>query len=188
MCVSFMRKQAQKKANALLRCIPSGVVIVNADLTIVECNRHFAEIFGARAAASYDAVPGLAGADLRPIVPFYDLFVTALNTGADIHRDSFKSGEQLLNITLFTIEPQQIVGAVIADVTPAELKREQIARRADEVIRKNLATVQDIACRLGEHMAETEMLLRSISQDYAAREETPREDRPAGSKQDGSDA
>ncbi|MBM4310976.1 MAG: 4Fe-4S dicluster domain-containing protein [Deltaproteobacteria bacterium] len=188
MCVSFMRKQAQKKANALLRCIPSGVVIVNAGLEIVECNRHFAEIFGAQATASYDAAPGLAGADLRPIVPFYDLFATALNTGADIHRDSFKSGEQLLNITLFTIEPQQIVGAVIADVTPAELKREQIARRADEVIRKNLATVQDIACRLGEHMAETEMLLRSISQDYAAREEAPFTDRSAGSKQDGSDA
>jgi len=29
MCVSFLRKRAQKKTNALFRTIPSGVVIVN---------------------------------------------------------------------------------------------------------------------------------------------------------------
>jgi hypothetical protein len=53
------------------------------------------------------------------------------------------------------------------DVTSTELRREQIASRAREVINKNLSTVQDIACKLGEHMAETEILLRSISEDYA---------------------
>lgn len=53
------------------------------------------------------------------------------------------------------------------DVTHREIKREQIAQRAEEVIRRNLSTVQEIACRLGEHMAETEMLLRSIAEGYA---------------------
>ena len=53
------------------------------------------------------------------------------------------------------------------------LTREMIGywdRRAPsytQVIRKNLATVQDIACKLGEHMADTEILLRSIAENYA---------------------
>ena len=46
MCVHFLRKRATRKANALLRCIPAGVVIVDAKLHIIECNEHFARLFG----------------------------------------------------------------------------------------------------------------------------------------------
>ena len=48
------------------------------------------------------------------------------------------------------------------------MKKEQIAAKAKEVIHKNLATVQQIACTLGEHMAETEVLLRSIAKDFSS--------------------
>lgn len=56
-------------------------------------------------------------------------------------------------------------------MTNMEMKKEQIAEKAKEVIHKNLATVQQIACTLGEHMAETEVLLRSIAKDFAADDE-----------------
>ena len=46
------------------------------------------------------------------------------------------------------------------------MKREQIARKAHEVIEKNIATVQNIACLLGEHMVDTELLLSQIEQGY----------------------
>jgi hypothetical protein len=52
-----------------------------------------------------------------------------------------------------------------------EMKKEQIAAKARDVIKKNLATVQQIACTLGEHMAETEILLRSIARDYSDHED-----------------
>ncbi|MFA7231652.1 MAG: [Fe-Fe] hydrogenase large subunit C-terminal domain-containing protein [Victivallaceae bacterium] len=167
MCVSYLRKQAQKKANALLRCIPSGVVIADKNLNVIECNRRFAELFGETTLLAFDARPGLAGADLKRLVPFAGLFENSLATGRDIKRDSYRLDNRLFNITIFSIEATEVVGAVIADVTSAELKREQIAKRARDVIDKNLATVQDIACKLGEHMAETEILLRSIANDYA---------------------
>jgi iron only hydrogenase large subunit-like protein len=167
MCVSFMRKNAQKKANALLRTIPSGVVIVDQNLKLVECNRRFAEIFGTGTVEIFDAKPGMSGADLKRLVPFYELFNNCLNSGKDIYRNSYRLGNRLLDITIFSIETNEVAGAVIVDVTNTELRREQIAKRASEVINKNLNTVQDIACKLGEHMAETEILLRSISEEYA---------------------
>ena len=71
---------------------------------------------------------------------------------------------------MFNIEQKQVVGGVITDVTKVEIKREKIAEKAKEVIEKNLATVQQIACTLGEHMAETEVLLRSIAKDYSVGE------------------
>ncbi|MFW5798596.1 MAG: [Fe-S]-binding protein, partial [Planctomycetota bacterium] len=107
------------------------------------------------------------GARLEKMVPFAELFGAALETGREVRRDMLRCGDKLYKLAVFTIEPHETVGAVIQDVTHTELKREQIARRAREVIRKNLSTVQEVACRLGEHMADTEILLRSIADDYA---------------------
>ena len=171
MCVSYLKKQAQKKANALLRSISSAVVITDKKLQIIECNRNFAALFGEDTLEAFDACPGLAGADLKRIVPFAGLFASSLQSGHDVRRDSLKVGKRLYNLKIFNIEPREVVGAVIFDVTNTEMRREQIAARAREVIDRNLATVQEIACRLGEQMADTELLLRSIADNYA--DETP---------------
>lgn len=170
MCVIHMRNQAQKKANALLRTMPSGVVIVDRNLHIVECNERFARLFGEQAMLVYRAEPGLKGCILSRIVPFSHLFEIVLEKGQDIHLDHYRAGDVLLGITLFSIEPGETVGAVMLDVTRKELKRDKIAQRAAEVIERNILTVQEIACRLGEHMADTEMLLRSIAEGYSEQE------------------
>ena len=125
-----------------------------------------AHILGPDAETVYDSEPGLAGAYIDRLLPFEDLFRAALRLGQDITRERMPVGDRLLDVAIFTIEPRQTVGAIIQDVTATEMRREQIARRAREVIHKNLATVQEIACRLGEHMADTEILLNSIAQDY----------------------
>ena len=80
-------------------------------------------------------------------------------------------GDKLYDITAFSIERNELVGAIITDVTKTELGREKIAHRAQEVISKNIAIVQEIACLLGEHMVETELLLSTIAQDYDYTEE-----------------
>ena len=41
-----------------------------------------------------------------------------------------------------------------------------VAKRAREVISKNITTVQEIASLLGEHMVETELLLSSIAEGF----------------------
>ena len=173
MCVSYMRKKAQKKANALLRSMPSGVVIVDRDMKIVECNERFAHLFGEEVLQIYRALPGMKGCLLSRVVSFHHLFQGVLETDQDVHYDHFRHGEMLFEITVFSIEPNRTVGAVILDVTRREIKRDQIAHRAQEVIERNLAAVQDIACRLGEHMADTEILLRAIAEGYATDESHP---------------
>ena len=45
MCATYTRKLAQKKANALLRKMPSAVVIVDEQLKIIECNANFLRLF-----------------------------------------------------------------------------------------------------------------------------------------------
>ncbi|HSV27742.1 MAG TPA: [Fe-Fe] hydrogenase large subunit C-terminal domain-containing protein [Sedimentisphaerales bacterium] len=167
MCVSFMRKQAQKKANALLRSIPSGVVIVDKALKIVECNRSFAEMFDDDTQATYEGLGGLEDVPLSRVVPFADLFQLTLQSGKDICRENYLVGQRVLNLTIFSIQPGEIAGAVIQDVTEVQWRRQQIARNAREVLRRNLTIVQEIAHKLGEHMADNEILLNSIAYSYS---------------------
>ncbi len=175
MCVSYMRKIAVRKAAALVRCMPAAVVMVDKNYSILETNDAFMKMF---CADMYDVFSardeGLKGAAIDRIVPFGDIFKTTLKSGQDIHKEHYSIGDKLYDISAFTIESGEIAGAVITDVTKSEMDREKIAKKAREVITKNIATVQEIACLLGEHMVETEVLLNSIAQDY---ENKPGEDK-----------
>ena len=167
-CASYMRKIAVRKAAAMLRCMPSAVVIVDSNLQIVEANDSFEhmflpedmyEIFASRQ-------DGLTGACIDRIVEFSELFKSALDTGHEIHQEHYATKDKVYDISIFTIEDNELVGAVISDVTKSEIDRTKIAKKAREVITKNIATVQEIASLLGEHMVETELLLNSIAQGY----------------------
>lgn len=172
MCVSYMRKIAMKKAAAMLRSMPSAAVIFDNEMKIVEANEAFVRMFcGEMADVFLSRNDGLAGTFLDRLIDFAHILKPVLNTGQDIRRDHYPSQNRILDITAFSIEKGQLVGAVITDVTLNQLNREKIAGRAQEVISKNISIVQNIACLLGEHMVETELLLSSIAQDYEDKED-----------------
>lgn len=172
MCVSYMRKIAMRKAAAMIRCMPSATVMVDNDLRVVEANDAFMKMF---CEDMYEVFAsrqdGLVGAAIDRIVDFSDIFKAALKSGKDIHKERFPIKNRLYDINAFTIEKSEIVGAIITDVTQSETNREKIAQKAQKVISKNISIVQDIACLLGEHMVETEMLLSSIANDYDEKSE-----------------
>ena len=166
-CASYMRQIAHRKADALLRCMPSAMVMVDKDLKVVEANNAFIKMFMPDMYDVYSQNPDmLKGAEISRIVDFDFIFKSALGDYADIHKEHYPSNDRLYDITAFTIEKDELVGAIIADVTRTQVNREKIAQKAHEVINKNISIVQNIACLLGEHMVETELLLSSIAQDY----------------------
>lgn len=167
MCVSWLRKIARKTNIALIKYIPAGVVLANEKLEIVECNRHFAELCGEAALEAFDSCGNLTGASLGTFLEDTALFEEVLSTGGEIVRPNQVVGEKILNISVFCVTPGRTVGAVVQDVTSNELHREQIAEKAREVIRKNVLTVQSVARALGEHMAETEILLNEVAGAYS---------------------
>lgn len=167
MCVSYMRKIALRKAAAMLRCMPSAMVMIDNKNKILESNDAFMKMFTGEMYDVFSERPeGVNGADIDRIIPFSDLLTTALKTGKDIHKEHYVVGNKLYDINIFIIEEKEIVGAIVTDVTQSELNREKIAERAKEVISKNIAKVQEIAILLGEHMVETELLLSTIADDY----------------------
>ena len=167
MCVSYMRKIAMRKAAAMLRCMPAAIVMVDNNMNILEANDSFMKMFTGDMYEIFKARPdGMTGAAIDRIVEFSDIFRTILKTGKDLHKEHYNVNDRLFDINAFTIEPNEIVGAIITDVTQTETTREKISEKAKEVISKNISIVQEIACLLGEHMVETETLLNSIANDY----------------------
>jgi iron only hydrogenase large subunit-like protein len=162
MCVGYMRQLAQKQADALLRAMPSGVVIVDENLHILESNRRFSEIMGADTVRAYEARPHLTGARLQKVVPFHDLFEKVLKSGTPNLEKDVKAGSTILHVTVFTIEKHRVIGGIVQDITAPAVRKGQIINKAKKVIESNLQTVQKIAYLLGENAAESEVILNSI--------------------------
>ncbi|MCL2647774.1 MAG: 4Fe-4S binding protein [Phycisphaerales bacterium] len=161
MCVTYMRKLAHKKANALIQKMPSAVVIVDETLKILEHNAAFLRLF------RRDQTEAFEGTPLATLVPFHPLFAAVLKSGEDMLEKDLRYRETILHLSVFTIEKHCVVGAIIQDITKPAVQREQVISRAQEVIQKNLATVQQIAYLLGENAAESEVTLNSIIDSFS---------------------
>ncbi|MDQ0291526.1 [Fe-Fe] hydrogenase large subunit C-terminal domain-containing protein [Oligosphaera ethanolica] len=170
MCVSYMRKLANKKANTLIQTMPSGVIIVQENMNVVECNRRFAEMLGDDIKDAFEVSPGLEGASAQKLVPFLTkYFDQVLETGCDISYRDIENNGSVYNVTIFTIEPHRIVGCIMRDITEPAVEKEQVIRKAQEVIRRQMETVQKIAYLLGENAAESQVSLNDIIDSYSSK-------------------
>ncbi len=176
MCTAYMRKLAQKKANALMRKMPAAVVIVDADLKIIECNPSFIRLFADGTGLATDANPGLEGVDLEDVAPFHSLFSSVLETGVDIIDKDIRHRKGILHASIFSIEKNSVVGGILEDITEPAVRKEQIIKRARQVIEQNLKTVQQIAFLIGENAAESEITLNSIVESFSPEDVEEKED------------
>ena len=168
MCVTYMRKLAQKKANALIAKMPSAVVIVSDTLKVLECNAAFAQLFGKdRCKPADEAIRELEGVPLANVLPFSNLFNSVLRSGEDMLDRDIRHTQTILHVSIFTIEKHSIVGGIIQDITRPSVQKGQVIRKAQEVIQKNLTTVQKIAYLLGENAAESEITLNQIIDSFS---------------------
>lgn len=162
MCLSYTRALAQKKFSSLLKRMPSGVLLTDADLKIVEANRNAARLLGPQAEQLFDSRQGLHGADLRELAPFADLLRQVLDSGGEIAEQDIRLKGKLLHISAFTVEPHRLAGALVSNLALRGIQSDEMIERTRRVIRENLETVQQIACLLGENASRTEAILNSI--------------------------
>jgi iron only hydrogenase large subunit-like protein len=167
MCASYMRKLANKTANGLIKVIPSGVVIVDRDLKIIDCNEQFARLMGSSTEELFALKPGLEGADLKKISPFPQYFQTIIDpSGPELAQTDVREGSRIFHLTVFAVEKGVAAAGVVEDITAPRVQIETTVERARELIKKNVSTVQQIAFLLGENAAESEAILNSIIESY----------------------
>jgi iron only hydrogenase large subunit-like protein len=166
MCVSYMRKVAQDKASILLQKMPSGVVIVDENLKIIDANKKFIELLDEDTREIFDSGQNLDGADLRKLVPFYKMFTSVINTGEEMIEYYVREKGQYLHVSIITIQPYKIVCGVIQNMREPEVRKDIVLEHTKKVIRQNMEVVQKIAYLLGENASFTESMLNSIIESH----------------------
>jgi len=163
-----MAQSASDMMNNMLEKLPTGVVIVDNNLKVLHSNRSFINILGEDAKAISDIIPGLAGADLKTLMPFnvYNMFTFVLKEDEPVVSKDVHFEESMLNISIFPIKKNKMCGAIIRDLYSPEVQGEEVTNRVSEVIDKNLEMVQKIGFLLGEGASETEQMLNSIIESY----------------------
>ncbi|MFN2394449.1 MAG: hypothetical protein ABR597_02050, partial [Bacteroidales bacterium] len=161
-------KTQSETISSLLHNLPSAVVIVDERLKVIESNNAFINTLGEDAEMINEVIPGLIGADLKTLLPYniYNLFNYVLQKDENIISRDINFNEGLLNISVFSLKPNKIAGAVFRDMYVAEVRQEEIISRVTEVIDENLKMVQQIAFSLGEGASSTEKMLNSIIETY----------------------
>ncbi len=167
-----LAQEYSETLTAVLHKIPSGVVIVNENLRIIQANREFIEILGDEIKAIDEVIPGLKGADLRTLFPphMLNLFTFVLQNNQDVMHKDIDMNNRLLNLSVFPIKKGSILGAVLRDLSLPEVQKEEVIKKVTEVIDKNLEMVQQIGFLLGEGASDTERMLNSIIKYYRSEE------------------
>lgn len=161
-------KQRSETTSALLKNLPSAAVIVDDKLKVIESNESFIKVLGEDAEMINEVIPGLVGADLKTLLPYnlYNLFTYVLENDENITGKDVQHDERLLNVSIYSLKPNKIVGGVFRDMYVAEVRQEEIINRVGEVIDENLKMVQQIAFSLGEGASTTEKMLNSIIETF----------------------
>lgn len=167
MCVTKMRKDAETKVDILLSTIPHGIVIVDSNLEIAECNKIFIKIFEDYPDEFLDpeGLRAFRGYPVSAFVPFAEKFREQFFMSKP-QQYRFRHRDKIYRITFFLVESKALLGAMFEDITRPSVRREAVVEKAEDVIRKSMMTVQQIAALLGDNAAETEVVLNSIIEEF----------------------
>ncbi len=157
--------------NNMLEKLPTGVVIVDNNLKILHSNQSFINIIGEDAKSISEIIPGLAGADIKTLIPFnvYNMFSFVIKEDEPVVSKDVHFEDKMLNISIFPIKKNKMCGAILRDLYSPEVQGEEVTNRVSEVIEKNLEMVQKIGFLLGEGASETEQMLNTIIESYKKR-------------------
>lgn len=162
MCISQMRKEAQNKASVLLRKMPYGVVLVDENLRIVDANEKFIEQGGEEIAMISEALGGVAGADLKKVVPYHKYFQSVISGGEESAEFDIREEKKNIRLSLVSIQPHKLVCGIIQNMDDSQLVKDMLSEKIKEVIKHNAESVQRIAFILGESASYTESILNMV--------------------------
>lgn len=167
-----MNAEQMAGVGSILQHSPNGVVLVDEDARIQFVNQAFRRMF----CAGNGDLAGRKASDFL----HSDCFERAIAAEGELSvRGSVPEHRVHYRATLFRIEGERRWGGIFIDTSDEErarselleVKRETLAR-AEEVIRRQMQTAQEIAGLLGETTAETKVLLTKLA-DLLRREGTP---------------
>jgi uncharacterized Fe-S cluster-containing protein len=165
MCIPWMRKLAERKADQIIDASPNAIVIVDSNMRVVEFNPAFAQIFSCSL--------GLIGKPLSTLMDPED-FEKVMARAADRITNkavSYPNYHVSGSMNIYRLEDEDLVVGILSNVDKStegldrldQIRAETLAN-AEQVIQKQMLMAQEIASILGETTSETRVLLRKLTE------------------------
>jgi iron only hydrogenase large subunit-like protein len=165
MCIPWMRKAAERRADQIIDASPNAIVIVDSNMRVVEFNPAFAQIFS--------CTRGLIGKPLSTLMDPADFERVLARTLERVTNKpvSYPNYHVSGGLNVYRLEDEDLVVGILANVNKSteglsrlDHIRDETLANAEQVIQKQMLMAQEIAGILGETTSETRLLLRKLTE------------------------
>ena len=165
MCLPFLMAKAQSFSDKIVANSPNGLMVIDENFKIQLINHAMCMILGVHSPRDLIQKDVSLILDTTP-------FSEALGGERVYERKMYLTAyNKYVNLTVTYDEKYHILIVLMRDITKVEnehAKRLEIVQKSvditDEVIKKNMRAVQEIASLLGESAAETKVALNSLKE------------------------
>ncbi|MBP7462669.1 MAG: 4Fe-4S binding protein [Candidatus Delongbacteria bacterium] len=163
MCLPYMRKKAESRANKIIEQDPNGVILMGEEYRIVQFNHAFRRIYN---------LP----TEINPIGKRIEEVIGSncfLNVARSLEPTSFVFTHagigKTIEVISFQLEDEDMLVGIFVDITQRirnserllKIKKEAI-EKTEDVIHKQMRVSQEIASLMGETTAETKVSLLKL--------------------------
>ncbi|MFQ3549270.1 MAG: [Fe-Fe] hydrogenase large subunit C-terminal domain-containing protein [Armatimonadota bacterium] len=165
MCLPWMRRLAERKADQIVDNSPNGILMLDSDLNIVSFNPAFASMFA--------ATDKLIGKPISTLMDPVDFEKVAGNVVDKLNRNvvNFPQYGLIASVSIYKIEDANMLVGIFSNITKNKedetrinKMKEETLESAQSVIEKQMRMAQEIASILGETTSETRVLLHKLTE------------------------
>lgn len=163
MCLPYMRERAESISNLIINTTPNAIFALDTELRIQEANFSAHKILGL-------GDINLEGRSIFDVLACAD-FQNVIDSRESIYDRKYYYEKYDITVeqSIIYVPEQNVVVAIIKDITGEEKNRQQMHRVREEnadlaqkVIEKQMRVAQEIASLLGETTAETKVALTKL--------------------------
>jgi iron only hydrogenase large subunit-like protein/uncharacterized Fe-S cluster-containing protein len=161
MCIPYMRRFAERKADEIIDKTPNGIIVVDGTLQVISLNESFMKMFMCTGSS--------IGKHISTIFD-PDLFEKVVSGGVELieERVNFQKYSISTEVKIFRMSENTIAG-IFVDTTKNETDKKQLdtlrfetLKKAEELLEHQVKTAQFLAKILGEGTAKSEALLDNL--------------------------
>ena len=164
MCVPFMRRLAEQRADKVMSTSPNGIIILDNTLTVLHLNPAFKDFFNCN-----DSLLGLKISRLLDPAPFEKV----ASGSCEIYDSTFhyEAGSKIFHTLIYPLKKEKQIVGMFIDMTSVfqnqkemdDLKKNTVLQ-ARQLLNHQIMIAQKIVDFLGESTAQSELLVKKLSE------------------------
>lgn len=163
MCLPNMRNKAERMSNKIFSHSPNAIIVVDSNLNIEEMNRAAQEVFGYKSDL-------MAGKQISIIMDDKDFKEAIKNKHSSFReKTSYPQYNYIAYRNIVYLEKQNALLLIFTGITEEEKRKQELAilkkdmlTVTQQIIDKQMRTVQEIASLLGESTGETKVAFTKL--------------------------